>query len=209
MKRRLPKRQFDLTSGHVCLDFVNTVDERLSSQPEERLTGFTELAAFGEQAGALSASEARELRRYGWENTRAASALFQRSVAVREMMFRILSAVAGSRKVSDADVEAFNDVVRKSNAFSLVTPGEGKAAWQWLDESSNADRLTGRIVRSAVELLTSHDIQRVKECAAERCGWLFMDNSRSRNRCWCDMKTCGSREKARAYYRRLREGADR
>ena len=184
---------------------MNTVDERLSSQPEERLTGFRELAAFGEQAGALSASEARTLRRYGRENARAASALFERSVAVREMMFRILSAVAGNRKVSDADVEAFNDVVRSSDAFSLVTPGEGKAAWQWLDESSNADRLTGRIMRSAVELLTSHDIQRLKECAADHCGWLFMDNSRSRNRCWCDMKTCGSREKARAYYRRKKE----
>ena len=33
---------------------------------------------------------------------------------------------------------------------------------------------------SAVELLTSDDIQCVKRCAAEDCDWLFMDDSRSR-----------------------------
>jgi predicted RNA-binding Zn ribbon-like protein len=155
----------------------------------------------------LSASEARKLRRDGRESTRAASVLFQRSMALREMIFRILSAVAACRKVSQADVETFNAAVRRSNACSLVTPGDGKAAWQWLDKSSDADRLIGKIVRSAVELLTSGDIQRMKQCVADECGWLFIDDSRSRNRRWCEMRTCGSRHKARAYYQRKK--ADR
>jgi len=206
MKRRPPKHRFDLTSGHLCLDFVNTVDNRLSSQPQERLTGFAELVAFGEQAGALSASEAHKLQREGRENSRAASALFQRSLAVREMMFRILSAVAACHKVSGVDVLAFNAAVRRSNACSLVTPGDGKAAWQWLGKSGDADQLIGKIVRSAVELLTSDDIQCVKKCAADDCGWLFLDDSRSRNRRWCEMRTCGSRQKARAYYQRKKAG---
>lgn len=209
MKKHPRKLPFDLTSGRVCLDFVNTVDNRLSSQPQERLTGFAELVAFGEQAGALSASEARKLRRDGRENSRASSALFQRYVALRELIFRILSAVAACRKVSQADVETLNAAVRRSNAGSLVTPGDGKAAWQWLDKSSNADRLIGKIVRSAVELLTSGDIQCVKKCAANDCGWLFIDDSRSRNRRWCEMRTCGSRHKARAYYQRKKAGRQR
>jgi predicted RNA-binding Zn ribbon-like protein len=207
MKRPLPKLPFDLTSGRVCLDFVNTLDNRLSNHPRERLTGFAELVAFGEQAGALSALEARKLRSEGRENTSASSALFQRSVALRELIFRIFSAVTACRKVSQVDVESFNGTVRRSNARSLVTPGEAKAAWQWLDESSDADRLIGKIVRSAVELLTTGDIQFVKKCAADHCGWLFMDDSRSRNRRWCEMRTCGSQQKARAYYQRKK--ADR
>jgi len=202
MKSRPPKHGFDLTAGHVCLDFVNTVEKRPSIQPKERLTGFAELVAFGEQARALSASEARKLRRYGTENTRAASALFRRSLAVREMMFRILSAVAASQRVAKGDVEIFNAAVRRSNACSLVTPGEAKAAWQWLDKSSEADRLIGKIVRSTVDLLTSDDILRVKQCPGDDCGWLFIDDSRSQNRRWCEMRTCGSRQKARDYYHR-------
>jgi predicted RNA-binding Zn ribbon-like protein len=177
---------------------VNTLDYRLSSQPKEKLTGFAELVAFGEQAGALSAPEARKLR----ERAREAAAFFQHAVAVRETIFRIFSAVAACRDVSESDVETFNAEVRRSNAHSLVVPGSGKAAWQWLEKSSGADRMMGKIVRSAIEVLTSGDIRRVKECAAHDCGWLFIDNSRSRNRLWCEMKTCGSRHKARAYYQR-------
>lgn len=202
MKKRLAKQTFELTSGCLCLDFVNTVDDRLSSQPQEKLTGFAQLVAFGEQAGALSISEARKLRRGGWEHTHEGSAFLQHAVAVREVMFRIFSAVAACCQVCEKDVETLNAAVRRSNAHSLVMPGDGKAPWRWLEKSSYGDRMMGKIVRSAVEVLTSDDIRRVKECAAAHCGWLFIDDSRSRNRRWCEMKTCGSRNKARAYYRR-------
>ena len=202
MKKHLTKRTFDLISGCLCLDFVNTLDHRLSSQPLEKLGGFAELVAFGEQVGVLSAPEARRLRSGERESTREASALFKRALAIREMLFRIFSAEVGCREVSEADVETLNAAVRRSNARSFVTPGDGKRTWQWLEKSSDADRLIGKIVRSAVEVLTSRDIQRVKKCAADNCAWLFIDGSRSRNRRWCEMRTCGSRQKARTYYQR-------
>jgi predicted RNA-binding Zn ribbon-like protein len=202
MKKHLAKHTFDLTSGCLCLDFVNTLDHRLSSQPLEKLGGFAELVVFGEQAGALSVPEARRLRRGERESKREASALSQRALTVRELLYRIFSAAAACREVSEADVETLNTAVRKSNARSFVTPGARKGAWQWLEKSSDADRLIGKIVRSAVEVLTSGDIQRVRRCAADNCGWLFIDGSRSRNRRWCEMRTCGSQHKARTYYQR-------
>jgi predicted RNA-binding Zn ribbon-like protein len=118
------------------------------------------------------------------------------------MIFRILSAVAAGREVSEADADALNDALQKLNAGSLVVPVPGQVAWQWVEKSSGVARLLGRIVRSAVKLLTSEDIERVKRCAAEKCCWLFMDGSRSRNRRWCEMRTCGSQHKAKAYYKR-------
>lgn len=118
------------------------------------------------------------------------------------MIFRILSAVAVGREVSEADVGALNDELQKLNAGSLVVPGPGKVAWRWVEKSSGVARLLGRIVRAAVEVLASDDIERVKRCAAEKCCWLFMDRSRSRNRRWCEMRTCGSQHKAKAYYKR-------
>lgn len=106
------------------------------------------------------------------------------------------------REVSEADADALNDALQKLNAGSLVVPVPGQVAWQWVEKSSGVARLLGRIVRSAVKLLTSEDIERVKRCAAEKCCWLFMDGSRSRNRRWCEMRTCGSQHKAKAYYKR-------
>jgi len=45
---------------------------------------------------------------------------------------------------------------------------------------------------------------RVSECKSDSCPALFLDLSRNRSRRWCSMEVCGSREKARAYYRRHR-----
>jgi predicted RNA-binding Zn ribbon-like protein len=202
MKRPSHQLRFDLTAGCLCLDFANTVDKRLSSNPEDKLSGYEELVAFGKQTGVFSPSESRKLQREGRQDKNEASILFQQAVDLREMIFRILSAVAVGHEVSDADAGALNDALQKLNTGSLVVPGPAQGAWRWVEKSSGVARLLGRIVRSAVEALTSDDIGRVKRCAAEKCCWLFMDRSRSRNRRWCEMRTCGSQHKAKAYYNR-------
>lgn len=45
---------------------------------------------------------------------------------------------------------------------------------------------------------------RFKCCELPTCGWAFYDPTRSRTKRWCSMKTCGSRHKAREYYKRKR-----
>jgi predicted RNA-binding Zn ribbon-like protein len=193
---------FDLTAGCLCLDFANTIDNRLSSNPADKLRGYEDLVAFGKQAGVFSLSESRKLRCEERQDESEAARLFRQALDLREMIFRILSAVAACRKVSEADANALNEALQKLNADSLVVPSPGQVAWRWVEKSSGVARLLGRIVRSAVRLLTSEDIERVKQCAAEKCCWLFMDGSRSRNRRWCEMRTCGSQHKAKAYYKR-------
>jgi len=202
MKQPPRKLTFDLIAGRLCLDFANTIDHRLSGNPEDKLSGYAELVEFGQQTGVFSASEARKLRHEGRKNKGETSRLFHDAVVLREMIFRILSGVAARREISKTDVGALNVALQKLNTGSLIVPGNGGGAWRWVEKSSGAGRLIGRIVRSAMELLTSKDIERVKECAAETCGWLFIDGSHSRNRRWCEMRTCGSQHKARAYYQR-------
>jgi predicted RNA-binding Zn ribbon-like protein len=202
MKQPFPKPGFDLISGSLCLDFANTVDQRSSENPEDKLTGYPELVAFGLQTGVFSVSEARRLEREGRKDPGAASRLFARAVGVREMIFRIMAAVANGSAASGEDVVALNVALQGLKARSLIAPGYGQGAWRYDEKNGGAGRLIGRIVHSAVEVLTSDDIERLKRCAAGTCSWLFLDRSRGRNRRWCEMRTCGSQHKARAYYRR-------
>jgi len=60
------------------------------------------------------------------------------------------------------------------------------------------------VVHDAAGLLTSEKLDRVEECADDRCGWLFLDVSRNRSRRWCAMEDCGNRAKARRHYKRKR-----
>jgi len=202
MTSRPSKLVFDLTAGCLCLDFANTLDKRLSGHPEDKLCGYGEFVAFGRQTGVLSLAEARELHKVGRKDTGEASRVFRRAVELRELVFRIMSAVASGGLVSAEDAKELNDALREHSAATLVAPMRGQAAWRWIEKSVGAGRLLGRIVRSAVDVLSTEDILRVRRCAAETCCWLFLDRSRSHNRRWCEMKTCGSRQKAKAYYQR-------
>ena len=58
------------------------------------------------------------------------------------------------------------------------------------------------IIKSAADLLVSPELKRVKQCADDACGWLFMDKSRNNSRRWCSMKDCGNRAKAHRHYLR-------
>lgn len=61
------------------------------------------------------------------------------------------------------------------------------------------------VVLSALALAREYP-GRVRACASERCGALFLDTTRNRSRRWCSMEICGARAKASAYYRRHRCG---
>jgi predicted RNA-binding Zn ribbon-like protein len=53
--------------------------------------------------------------------------------------------------------------------------------------------------RDAIDLFGGPLAARVRECAADNCGLLFVDVSRPGTRRWCSMERCGNRAKVRAY----------
>jgi predicted RNA-binding Zn ribbon-like protein len=57
---------------------------------------------------------------------------------------------------------------------------------------------------SAAGVLDSDSQARVRRCADESCGKLFIDESRNRSRRWCDMSSCGNRAKIRRFRQRKR-----
>jgi predicted RNA-binding Zn ribbon-like protein len=61
----------------------------------------------------------------------------------------------------------------------------------------------------AVQALPALDLDpaRLRRCADPACVLLFHDVSKSGRRRWCDMATCGNRNKAAAHYRRARAPA--
>jgi predicted RNA-binding Zn ribbon-like protein len=55
------------------------------------------------------------------------------------------------------------------------------------------------LARDAIDLFGGPLAGRVRECAADNCGLLFVDTSRPGRRRWCSMERCGNRAKVRAY----------
>jgi predicted RNA-binding Zn ribbon-like protein len=61
------------------------------------------------------------------------------------------------------------------------------------------------VLWSAADILVGPDSARVRECANNRCLWLFLDDSKNGTRRWCSMQACGNRAKAHRHYLRQRE----
>jgi predicted RNA-binding Zn ribbon-like protein len=200
---------FELSGGALCLDFANTWGDR--GRPEtEKLHGYADLLAFALQTGQLTGGEAARLGELADRHPREAAAAFAWSRKLREMLYRILSAVAVRRAPPAADLQRLNAALPEALSRPRIERRGARFVWTWHAPDAPAEPLNAPLwpaLRSAAELLTSDERRRVRECAGSDCTWLFLDRSRNRSRRWCAMQTCGNRAKARRHYRRARAGA--
>ncbi|HZU44767.1 MAG TPA: ABATE domain-containing protein [Terriglobales bacterium] len=199
-------REFQLVAGNLCLDFINTLDDRGDPERErELLTSCTELLAFLRQSRALTETLLRKLAHR--VETSPSAKILDRARQLREALYRIFAAVVEKHNPPAPDLDEISIAWRRVSRHFRLRRGTNGFEWQWLADNETeavGDRLLWPILRSAVDLLTSSDLERVRACEAETCRWLFLDTSRNHSRRWCDMKVCGNRSKVRRFYQRQR-----
>ncbi len=193
----------------LALDFANTRGWHESEDPEELFNTYRDIVKWCEQFGVVDSKEVAHLLKTGQNRVSAARELLHGAIALRKSLYRIFSAVATRIPPRDTDIDRLNEhlvkvmsktrLVYKSPRFILHQARRNEAFHFVLDP----------VVRSAAKLLLSDEVGRIKKCADESCGWLFIDGSKNRSRKWCDMKDCGNRAKARRHYQRVRAGKNR
>jgi len=193
-----------LVGGRPSLDFVNTEGGERNGPPE-RLDSYDDFVAWSFHAGMVDEDEADRLQELGRERPREASRVFDRAIELRESLYRIYLATISGETPGRGDLEVLDRELAEAQAHLRVVPAEGRFVWRFHDGGDRLDRVLWEIVDDAADLLSSDDLQRVKECRGRSCAWLFLDESRNRSRRWCDMGDCGNRAKARRYYRRRRQ----
>ncbi len=193
--------QFDFSGGDLSLDFVNTLGDRPRGN-EEYLRSWRDLVAWAEQAGVVSKRAAASLRSDGQTRGDAMARAFGRAIGLRENLYRMFHAQAGCAAPARPDLAAFNEVLSGVMGHARIESRGPEFSWTWAGDASSIDRVLWPVVRAAADLLVSPQRARVRECASDRCSWLFIDQSPTRRRRWCSMKTCGNRDKARRFYER-------
>jgi predicted RNA-binding Zn ribbon-like protein len=212
-----------LLGGALCLDFVNTAGWRGQSDSAGVLRDFEDLVAWTQHAGGLSTRQGRDLLKRAASEPARARTVHEQAISLREALYLVFSSLAAGRAAEPADLATINATVtdayqhlrlalRPPSEFAPRPPSElaplgDSFAWEWHEADGSLELPVWMIARSAAELLTSDSLGRVRECAGERCDWLFLDASRNRSRRWCDMAECGNRAKAQRSYARRRNGA--
>jgi predicted RNA-binding Zn ribbon-like protein len=198
---------FDLTGGLLCLDFANTVDDRTEVHPQELLNSYNDLVSWSQQAHVLTEQEAQRLLEKAARRPSEASRVLKRAVAIREAIFRIFKAVAEDASPEDEDLVSLSAAVADAQNHAQIVLKANGFIWDWAGIAGDLDRMLWPIVRSAADFLTSDDLDTVRVCASDSCNWLFLDTSKNHSRRWCNMKSCGNREKAHRFYVRKKSSS--
>ena len=203
--------------GMLCLDFANTVEPRGGPEPKrppgvmlrDELTSYEDLVAWTARMDALQLATAAALLATATRTPLKAQAVFTRGIALREAIYRTFWATAHQQPPDESDLAILAREHADGAAHAALAATDQGVEWRWPEDGQALGRPLWPVAWSAIEILTTGDLQRVKVCPgvpgqAVPCAWLFYDATRSRTRRWCSMGDCGGAVKARRQSERRR-----
>jgi predicted RNA-binding Zn ribbon-like protein len=200
---------FRYVGGDPAIDLVNTVDWTSRGPENDRLPDFGRVVEWAVGAGILSAKAAQSYRSQASAKVRDAEAVYRNVVNVRGVLQRLFHATAEGNPPGDA-LNEFNRWLGRALAGMRIAPRSGrrepgKLQLGWAGQEENLDSILWPVLWSAASLIVSDEASRIRICGGSDCGWMYVDRSRNKLRRWCQMETCGTREKSRRRHRRMRQ----
>ncbi|MFF2555472.1 CGNR zinc finger domain-containing protein [Nocardia sp. NPDC058058] len=125
---------------------------------------------------------------------------FERARELREAIHRTATAAASEHALPAAAVRIINDRSREGRAAATLTLDRTRH-WR-LGADSGLDDALGVIAADAISIISGERDGKLALCASPTCRAAFFDTSQSRTRRWCDMNTCGNRQKKARLHQR-------
>lgn len=196
----LPQLDFLFLAGNLALDLVNTKRSRRlpgsrTIAQYDQLFDAAQAEAWWRAAGAKHGLKAGDGGRSWSEED------FELLLALRIELRSVFEALKEGRR-SACSAPVLNRILARG-CFSLRIEAEGVKR-EYLRREGGPDPLLS-IALSAARLLAKGDLSRLRGCRSERCTILFYDTTKSGTRHWCHAD-CMNRSRARANYRRQKEG---
>ncbi len=187
---------FQFVGGDPALDLVNTVDWTAAGLVNERLTDYAAILAWGAAAGLLTPEISRRLGRAAEADPEQARAAHAAALRARELLRPVFGGGPAERAGA---VRELNPLLGEALGRLTLAPAGGsrRLRWEWKEMDARLDAVLWPVLRSAADLLVSDEAERIRTCAGPDCGWMYVDRSRNGFRRWCQMRTCGTREKSR------------
>lgn len=213
-QRSEPGYTFSSSAGDLVLDFINTVstagtyhDMRYEANPKysgDHISNYVDVVEWARQLRLITDGEVERLMTRAAEHAEEAEEAVVAVKKLRHALYRVLTGYSLGLPVSEDALEALNAELPGALSRMRVRKGTEGFQWGWDEESDTLTKMLWPVAKSAVDLLTEHGhkLERVHQCAANDCGWLFVDMSKNRSRRWCDMSNCGNLAKARRHYHR-------
>lgn len=192
-------RAIAMIGGHLALDFANTAGWHASDDRIEHLRDYADLVEWAQRAGTITPRVARALRHQATLHPRQAARALRRARDLRELIYRVFTAIARNRRPPAADLGRLH--AAQTAALRTGTPHWGVTGVEvrWPDDPSDLERPLHPIAVAAAGLAASPPFDRLRQCGNHPCGWLFVDTSRNGTRRWCSSQECGNISRVRRF----------
>ncbi len=117
---------------------------------------------------------------------------------LRESIHAALTAAAIQDPLPASAVQIINDCSTQGRAAAVLTP-ESNRQWRLSSASCVEDALSV-IAADSIGIIAGERDGKLALCASPTCRAAFFDTSQSRTRKWCDMNTCGNRQKKARFH---------
>lgn len=191
--------------GAICLDFINTIERFESRHQEDRFTDYGAILRWSITRGTMLPDALGRLHKFARRDPNGAAQVWRCAIELRRVLRELMIALM-SGQPSEGALERLNRrfadlppapaMAYKAGAFHYQLSGEALEEPLW------------PVLWSAAGLLTEKQTERLGECQAESCRYLFLDLSRNKSRRWCSSESCGNRERVRRAYRAEKIEAD-
>lgn len=121
------------------------------------------------------------------------AAQLERAWELRESIHAAATSAARRGPLPVSAVQVINDCSIQGRAAAVLTP-ESSRRWR-LSSASCVEDALGVIAADAISIIAGERDGKLALCASPTCQAAFFDTSQSRTRKWCDMNTCGNRQK--------------
>jgi predicted RNA-binding Zn ribbon-like protein len=186
--------------GHISLDFANTFAERRPVPIGDYFQSYDHLLAWCWHNGQVDDSHAEHCYTVAQKRLEEAQATLEYALDVRETIYGVFSTWLEHGMLQRSDLNGLNTILARLLPHRCLDISDNGCVWAW--DGEHLELILLPIVMAATDLLTSEQIEQVRQCP--NCGWLFLDTSRNHSRRWCSMDFCGSKMKSRRQYERKR-----
>ncbi|MBB3036406.1 CGNR zinc finger domain-containing protein [Hoyosella altamirensis] len=172
-------------AGDAALDFANTVYRRTPELGADLLNSVGSLTTWLHHAKLLPPPDAAR------DSVDDSASMLAEARHLRQLFWVIFDAQIDGRDMPTGALAGLFEHACRGLASDVAIGPHGATTPLTVHGGLTVLALQG------IRLVLSPPSQPVRAC--DRCGWFYLDTSRSRRRRWCSMKTCGNQAKAARY----------
>lgn len=192
-----------LDGGIACLDFVNTIDNRSKAPGTSYLENYRHLLDLCERLKIMPPKTRQVLERLAKAYPDQAKQEFDKAIALRELLYRVLSQLIEKGKPPELELQQLSIQVASALSYLELQFEKASGEMKLVFTRPALEQPSWLMLQSVADLLTSKELSLLKKCPA--CYWLFLDRSKNKSRKWCSMATCGDVSKVKQAYQRKKK----